>query len=368
VDAAAGGPAYSIPSLAQALAEQGAELDLHVLFGPESCGEIAYRLHRHPCWQILKKLGIAPPLRRALRTAAQQADILHNHGLWTMPNIYPRAAVRGTACKLITSPRGMLSPQALAKSRWRKRVMWLLCQQRALAASHCFHATAENEYRDIRAAGLRGPVAIIPNGIDVPPKLVREDIQRRRVLFLGRLDPIKRIDVLIQAWRQVQERFPAWDLEIVGPDENGHLQQLQKMAAEPNAQRVAFRGPAYGPAKEAALRQAQLLVLPSRSENFGMVVAEALANGVPVIVSRGAPWSAVETHRCGWWLDISVPALAEMLGKALSLSPIELAEMGKRGREWIARELDWKRIAQMMVVTYQWLIDGGEPPRCVITD
>jgi len=369
IDAAMGGPAYSIPALAQALARQGAEVELHVLRADSASGN-GYRVHIHPNWPLVAKLGISPSLRRTLHEQAAQADILHSHGLWTLPNIYPAAAIRGQKCRLVVSPRGMLTAWALARSRWRKKVMWLLGQKNALRAAHGFHATAESEYHDIRTAGLKSPVAIIPNGVDIPPEtdLHRTTTNPRQLLFLGRLAPFKRVDVLLQAWRQVQERFADWCLEIVGPDEGGYGTYIKQLGDELGVQRVAFRGPAYGPAKTQALAQAQLLVLPSYSENFGLAAAEALAHGVPVIVTQGAPWSGVRTHRCGWWIEGGVAPLVACLEQALTLPPAELAEMGTRGREWMTREFSWEPVARMMLTTYRWLHEDGTPPDWVRTD
>jgi glycosyltransferase involved in cell wall biosynthesis len=111
-----------------------------------------------------------------------------------------------------------------------------------------------------------------------------------------------------------------------------------------------------------------LLVLPSHSENFGFVVAEALSAGVPAIVTRGAPWQELETRRCGWWIDISVESLARCLREALAADPSELRAMGARGREWIIRELSWSRVAEMMELTYSWMLGRTDRPTWVHLD
>jgi glycosyltransferase involved in cell wall biosynthesis len=108
-------------------------------------------------------------------------------------------------------------------------------------------------------------------------------------------------------------------------------------------------------------------VLPSKSENFGMVVAEALAARTPVITTKGAPWQELETHRCGWWIDMGVESLIEALEKAMSHSPVELHEMGRRGRQLVEEKYTWDRVAGQMIEVYEWLLGRGPRPDCVVT-
>ncbi len=365
----ASGPAYSVPRLCESVGRLGAEVHLHVL-APTDVAPEAYRIHAHRGWHFPNELGVSPAMRRELRREASGAAVMHNHSLWMLPNVYPAWATRGTSCRLVTSPRGTLSPWALQWSAWRKRLMWLLAQGRAVRASHCFHATAESEYRDIRAAGLRGPVAVIPNGIDILPEpaSLPDADERKRLLFIGRLHPVKGLDILLQAWQQLEPRFPDWDLRIVGMDEDGYLARLQQLADELGLRRVHFPGPAFGSEKTKEFQQARLFVLPTHSENFGVAVAEALAHGLPAVVTKGAPWADLETRGCGWWIEQGVDSLAECLRSALALTPEQLRDRGRRGRQWMEREFSWERIGRRMLETYRWLLGGGSPPEWVHTD
>ena len=187
-------------------------------------------------------------------------------------------------------------------------------------------------------------------------------------LFLGRVHPVKGVDVLLGAWRRVQDRFPDWELHIVGPDEDGYLERMRRLGRELGVQRTSFPGPAYGEAKAAAYGAADLFVLPSHTENFGVAVAEALAHGVPAIVSRNAPWSGLEERDCGWWIERDEGALTECLGHALALPPAELAWRGANGRAWMEEDFSWRRISERMRDTYHWLINGGKPPNWVRRD
>lgn len=366
----ASGPSYSVPKLCEALAQQGETVELHVLAPtPESTSK-SYAVHGHHAWPVVQRLGISPSMHKALKQAAKEAQIMHNHSLWMLPNIYPLLAIRNSGCRLVTSPRGTLSEYALNRSRWLKKLFWGLGQGDILKKSSCLHATSEMEYCEIRRKGVKAPVAIIPNGIETPGDRKKDKIEKqlRRLLFLGRIHPKKGIDVLIRAWAKIEKQFTDWELYILGPDNDNYLYQMNTLARHLSIKRINFAGAVYGSAKSQAYWSADLFVLPSYSENFGMTVVEALAHGIPAIVSKGAPWQGLETHRCGWWIEIGEEPLIECLEEALTLSPEELAKRGALGRTWIERDFSWTRVGEMMHKTYLWLLGGGSTPDWVRVD
>ena len=178
--------------------------------------------------------------------AAQTVDILHGHGLWLMPNVYPAWAVRRGGAKWVVSPRGMLGSEALAFSPIKKRAFWRLFQARALGAAALLHATGEGEYADIRAAGLGNPVAIIPNGVDVPPAGPGPRDDAPTVLSLGRIHPKKGLASLVRAWASIEAEVKDWRLRIVGPAELGHDRELAALGGELGVQRMSIQGPLFG--------------------------------------------------------------------------------------------------------------------------
>lgn len=216
--------------------------------------------------------------------------------------------------------------------------------------------------------GFRQPVAIILNGIDIPDFLHTHQAGLRTLLFLGRIHPVKGLDILLPAWRVVQDRFPDWKLRIVGPDNRGYLAQMQQLASDLGLERVEFSGVLYGTDKTLAYAQADLFVLPSHSENFGMTVAEALAAGTPAIVTKGAPWAGLVKHEAGWWIDIGIDPLVACLEDALSCSTESLAEKGMRGRTWMSAEYSWAQVGREMAETYRWILHGGNKPEWVIEE
>jgi len=370
----AAGPAYSVPETCNALARLGHEVELHVLDlgGTTHRPQAHYRLFAHPT-DAFTVLSSSSSMRRALREAGERLDILHWHGLWRMPAIYPYWGTRGTRCRLIVSPKGMLEPAALAHARMAKRIAWSLLQEKAVRSADCLHVTSEQEARSVRNLGLTQPLALVGYGIHLPEDSDLEQMKsaftegRRRLLFLGRLHPIKGIDRLIRAWRQVQDRFTEWDLDIVGPDEANHLHYLRTLSAEIGA-RLSFLPAVHGADRDAMFASADVFVLPSHSENFGMSIPEALSFAVPVICSQGTPWSQIEREDCGYWVENSVESLAACLGAVLKKPREETAAMGRRGRAWMRREFTWEQKAIQMAAVYEWVLGRADRPDTVILD
>lgn len=317
-----------------------------------------------------RRLGRSSQMRRWLQAEVKSGavDIIHNHGLWMMPNVYAGNACLNSNCRLMFSPHGAMSSWALGRSALMKDVFWKLLQGPAVRAAACFHATAESEFEDIRRLGFKQPVCIIPCGVNVAPLEPKHADSRRQLLFLSRIHPIKGVDILLHAWQAVEHKFPDWDLQIVGPDNGGYLAEMQSLAEKLQLKRIVFRGPLFGDEKLQAYRDASLYVLPTHSENFGITVAEALATGTPAIVTHGAPWAGLVEQGAGWWIEIGVDPLINCLEQALSISPQRLSEMGKAGHEWVERDFSWERINAQFLVTYRWLLDGGEQPPWVRLD
>jgi glycosyltransferase involved in cell wall biosynthesis len=161
--------------------------------------------------------------------------------------------------------------------------------------------------------------------------------------------------MLVEAWARVRPR--GWKLRIAGPDEAGHrLQVEQSISAAGLGEIVSFLGPLEGQAKQAAFSDADLFVLPSHSESFGMVIAEALAHGLPVLTTTATPWPTLRDHDCGWCVDPSVAGLTEGLRQATSCGSETLRAMGERGQTFVAKEFGWARIATQFLEIYEAIL------------
>lgn len=368
-----GGPTYSVPRLCKALGELGAKVDLMAV-SEGSAQEFSNGNYceRRFIWDyvdmpVLSAIRASSALTRTLCREARVADVIHNHGLWLMPNVYAGREAHRAQRPLIVAPRGMLGPAALTFSRLKKQAFWHLLQKSAVAAAACFHATSEQEYDEIRAFGLRNPVAVIPNGIDVDDAGVLETRGQtaRTVLSLGRIHPKKGLDVLLRAWARVESTHPDWRLRIVGPSENGYGSALKVLANSLELTHVSIEDALYGADKARAYRDAELFVLPTLNDNFALTVAESLAARVPVIATRGAPWKGLVDEGCGWWIDHGIEPLTAALSQSMAMSQQHLAAMGERGRAWMIRDYSWQRVAGDMIELYRWLAASAPRPSFV---
>lgn len=362
------GPAYSVPAMCEGLRLNGADVELYAL------GSDGGRKFNFPVRVFnrsgfpLRALGRSPNMFAALKDVCKAADIVHTNSIWMFPNVYPSWAARGTNCKVVISPRGTVSKWALQRSRWRKAVFGSLFQYPAMRRADMFVATCESEAEDIRRLRYRQPIAIIPNGVDIPNISGLIQPVRRRLFFLSRIHPKKNIELLIRCWAKLEHQFPDWDLSIVGPNENNpYADQMKELAKHLCCRRLTFMGELSGDAKYRFMAESECEVLPTHSENFGMVVAEALACGTPVICSQGAPWEGLVVNRCGWWVPIREDALMSAMYQAMAMPREELTRMGECGREWMSRDFGWKEIGRKMLVAYEWLLGRNEKPEWIMT-
>lgn len=291
-------------------------------------------------------------------------DLYHTNGLWLYCNHITASIARKKNKPYLISPHGMLYPQALSRSSWKKVLMRKLCFDNDLAKAACIHVTCMEEMKYYRTLGFCNPVAAIPNPVLYSKvKVVRKNDIIHRVGFLGRLHPIKNIDRLIKAWSKVNTS--GYQLVLVGDGEKSYVDALKNLVLDLNIPNVLFAGFLYGEEKQQMIASFDYQVLPSQSENFGMVVPEALIQGIPVIASKGTPWEELNTHRCGWWVDNDVNMLAATLQEALSLPEAERIAMGERGKQLIRENYSVEMVAGKMKQLYEWILYGGEKPEFV---
>ncbi|MFZ4689633.1 MAG: glycosyltransferase [Polymorphobacter sp.] len=367
-----GGPSRVVRSLSEALARGGA--DTLLLAGDR--GHAEQRLLRPDPALVTTQLvpisrragvpvyGFAAPIAAAHRPGR---TIVHDNGIWHPGNMAATGAAARQGIPFVISPHGMLEPWALAHKPWRKRIAWAAYQQRLLTAAAGLHATAAPELASIRARLPGPPVAVIANGVAMPATLPDRAAlagrNSRRVLAMSRLHPVKNLPGLVAAWAHIaaDPAFDDWTLVIRGPDEAGHEAVVAAAIAAAGLQgRIELGGAVAEADKPALFAAADLFILPSFSENFGITVAEALAQGVPVIASHGTPWQSLPAQRCGWHVAADPASLAAALQQAMRLDPAARAELGCRGHAYAQATFGWGRIGAQMARFYEWLLHGRQ--------
>lgn len=297
----------------------------------------------------------------ALRVKPQ---IVHLHGLWNIELHRCAVICRRWRIPYVIAPRGMLEPWSLNQKWLKKRIARLLYQDRDLKCAAALHATAESEAEQFRKLGFKNPVVISPNGVNVPNEWGMWNGEReaggrkRRALFVSRMHPKKGVMELTEAWSKICPKD--WQCELVytvsGDYEKEYEAKVKTRVIELGLQdQFIFTGALNDDEKWAAYARADLFVLPTYSENFGIVVAEALWVGVPVITTKGTPWQDIEEHKCGWWVDVGVEPLSITLKKAMSLQDCERAEMGERGKKLVEEKYTWGAVVKNMVEGYRKL-------------
>jgi glycosyltransferase involved in cell wall biosynthesis len=298
-------------------------------------------------------------------------DVVHLHGIWSPALAKRFMSWRKREVPCVVSPHGMLEPWALSHKWMKKQFAWRLYQKRLLNRATVLHGTSSRETAQFKSLGLTPPAATIPWGVTVSPKLGHRqsrlrDSNTRVALFVGRIYPVKGLLMLIQAWARI--RPGGWKLKIVGPDEAGHRADVEAQVRKAGLQAVVeFAGELAGQAKDTAYEEADLFLLPSFTENFGLAVAEALARSIPVLTTTGTPWSMLPARGCGWCVDPNVEDLSAALTLATSQTADTLGAMGAKGREWMATDFTWPQVAAQMKEVYEWVLGGGPRPDCVVT-
>ena len=366
-----GGPSESVPMTA--MAQKRAGLDVAIAYydagelsdAAKRAGQLGVRLvpFRGKA-SLFNPAAFSLDFMRRFERVAGEYDVIHTHVQWMFPIWWAAHVARKLGKKLVMMPRGCFAVARLRESAWKKKLVgWL--DRRAVRNADAVWATSRSEAEEIKAFVPGAHVEVFPIGLDVERYSVSKQ-NGKTLLYLSRISPIKGLDMLAEAcgrsWREELELeggrdfgwSQGWKLVVAGPDDRGYTDEIKKVfAAKCAPGSYEFRGPVYGEEKFNLLSQADAFILPTRNENWGIAVAEAMASGLPVICTKGAPWQCLETAQARWWTDISVEGLETALRSLCSMSAADRLKMGANARRWVEENLDWSVIGRNMRESYE---------------
>lgn len=318
-------------------------------------GGVANRIEQAHAWDWSKGIEAKP-----------RGSVVHVHGLWTAFEVAACREALRHGLKLVVSPHGMLDPWALRQKAMKKTLAWYAYQKRLLERANLLIVNSERERESVRRLGLKGAVAVIPNGVAVEDwsRSMTRRAEQPVILFLSRVAPGKGVAELLQAWSQISDKR-GYRLRIVGDAEFDYRKTLIQLVERLGVQgSVSLEGGLFGKDKWQAFCDASYFVLPSHSENFGIVVAEALVAGIPVITTDQTPWQRLQQEGAGWICGISAVQIQQALESAMALSDTDRSLMSQKAQQ-ISKDYDWTEIAQRYRQAYRWLQGRQSKPEWV---
>ena len=301
------------------------------------------------------------------------ADVYHIQAIFSHAPIIAPSIIRKMGKPYIISPRGSLYANSLNQSRLKKQIFMKLMLERDLSKAAALQATCIEELYEIRNLGIKTPIAVIPNSLNIPQNIPEIQLKdgKFRLGYVGRINHIKNIDGLMRAWHLAgfaEEKNS--ELVIIGGAnldyEKTYLEALHNLEADLGITNIVWAGMMQGVEKDALLRTCTVAVLPSHSENFGMVVPEALIQGVPVIASDKTPWKILDDTHCGWSTPNTPESMAEIIRLAHSKTASELQQMGLNGQRMVIDNFSTEKVTEKFILLYKWVLGQCEKPDFVM--
>lgn len=282
-------------------------------------------------------------------------DLVHVNSCWELLSSFTVFWAKKLQYPVLITTHGMLEPWVIKKNFWTKKMpAMFLYQKKALKIADGLIATAESERKNLLIANYNHCISLIPNGVIMDDILLKDNWSSNKIIFfLALLRPNKGADLLIKAVKKMENLLTGYRVVIAGVGETNYVNSLKKQVYELNLENmVSFPGGIYGKDKWQFYQQADVFVLPTLNENFGIVIAESLASGTPVITTKGAPWPELNEYNCGWWVERNVTSIVNALDDFLKLTIEKREIMGRNGRRLIEEKFSSKKVAEEMVKLY----------------
>lgn len=364
IDLSSGGPSRSVPMLAKGVAELGVDVTLMTIRSKN--------MNVHALEGTTARLKVLEPSFTRKEIAQYLKDekfhLIQIQSMWDWPYHKVMVEARKLGIPYIVTPRGMLEPWSLSQKKWKKKLAWWLYQRNDVQKSVCVFTTAKMEADHVTNLGITTCKAVIPNGIETDsyPCKTSVDVVKKQVLFLSRVHVKKGIEILFEAWKRIHPYYEEWQLLVIGNGEAEYIHRLENWAKSLGVEdSIKILPPVFGDAKINVYQESALFCLPSFSENFGMVIAEAMSCGTPVITTTNCPWEILKETNTGWCVNLSLDNLERALREALTMSPTELYDMGQKASKLIYENFDYRNVTRKTLKLYEWLLNGGEKPEFV---
>lgn len=367
-----GGPANSLPNFLHAIHK---ELKIHskiysIELSENESNEFIdrYELEWVNCKLTgIRKIMYSKTLAKLILADINHGDVIFSNNLWNYPAYLSAKLSSSHRLPHVISIRGTLYSWSLQQGYWRKKIAWHLFQKRALQNASVIHVTCEDEVQAVRALGVTSPIALVPHGInyDDYQQLPNRDIalsslklndNKRYFLFMSRLHKKKGLELLLSVWAAIAKDYPDWCLLIAGPDYSDYENKIKQLVSQQNLEdSIKTLGMLSGHLKLSAFSSSDFFVLPSFSENFGVVIGEALAAGLPTITTKGTPWSELDEYSCGQCIELSKENLHEALLSFLELDKAKLTAMSESGKKLILDRYSWASQAKKFMEVMKFL-------------
>lgn len=319
------------------------------------------------------QFGILKDLFQPVPSEVSNFDIIHQHGIWTTLSLYAKKIRRKTKLKMVVQPHGFLEPYRLNISKYKKKLAYNLFERSNLLSSSALIACSEDEATKLKGMFPKNDVAVVFNGIasdfynEESTRSVAEK-DKKQMLFLSQIIPLKGLERLFHVISDIGiELFSEWEFLIAGYGDDGYVESLKALVVQLKlASLISFVGTKIGSEKLNIYDNSDAFILPTFSENYGIVVAEALARGVPVLTTKGAPWVELNELHCGLWVDNSDEGLKHGMLKILEYSSSALREMGQNGRTLVENKYLWDKTTGRTIELYRWILHGGCKPDFIL--